>query len=172
MPTDTPAKVIERKRTSGKAPAQRTKKRTVRRTTKVDVRAAVRAWLLASDAVERFQDDVTTHRKVIMDELAESGQTDQKGNQWIYFTDDPVEGRVKGIKRERRVSRRLDEETAEEYLREKGLYEQCTETIVVLSEEKLLALAFGQGAPITDEDLESLYVVNETWAFCPQRIKL
>jgi hypothetical protein len=172
MSNQAPEKVIPRKRTSGKAPAKRTAKRTVRRQTKVDTRAAVRAWLLATDAVERFTADASLHRKVILDELEVNGEPDSKGNQWMYFTDDPVEGRIKGIKREKRTQRRLDPEAAEKYLREKGLWDECTETIVVLSEEKLLALNFGQEAKISDEDMESLYAVTTTYAFCPQRVKL
>lgn len=142
------------------------------RRVKVDVRQAVRSWLLASDAVERFSADVQEHRKAIMDELEASGEVDSKGNQWMHFPDDPIEGRIKGIKRERRVSRRLDEEKAREFLEAKGLLKECEETIVVLSEERLLALNFGAKAKITDAELEDLYVVQETYAFCPQRIKL
>jgi hypothetical protein len=172
MTSQAPEKVIPRKRTAGKAPAKRTPKRTVRRTTQVDTRAAVRAWLLATDAVELFQADATTHRKVILDELEANGEPDSKGNQWMYFTDDPVEGRIKAIKREKRTQRRLDPEAAEKYLRDKGLWEECVETIEVLSEEKLLALNFGAEAKISDEDMEALYAVNTTYAFCPQRVKL
>jgi hypothetical protein len=145
------------------------RKRVVRRTT-VDVRTAVRSWLLATDAVERFSKDVSTHRSMILQALEEQGTTDDKGSQWLRFPDDPVEGRIKGVKRERRVSRSLDSEAAEAYLRERKIYDDCTETIVVLSEEKILDKNFK--GEITDADLDKLYVVKETWALVPDRVKL
>jgi len=150
-------------------PEKPKRRRVVKRTT-IDVRTAVRQWLLATDAVERFSKDVTTHRGMIMDALVEQGTVDDKGSYWIRFPDDPVEGRVKGVKRERRVSRTLDVEAAEEFLRDKALYNDCTETIVVLSEEKILDKNFK--GEITDEDLDKLYTVKETWALIPDRVKL
>ena len=145
------------------------RKRVIKRTT-IDVRVAVRQWLLASDAVERFSKDVSTHRGMILQVLEETGTTDDRGSQWLRFPDDPVEGRVKGVKRERRVNRSLNVEAAEEYLRKRRLYEDCTETIVVLSEEKILDKNFK--GEISDADLDALYDVRETWALIADRIKL
>lgn len=149
-----------------KAPA---KKRVIKRTT-IDVRVAVRQWLLATDAVERFSKDVSTHRGMILQVLEETGTVDDKGSQWLRFPDDPIEGRVKGVKRERRVTRSLDSEAAEEYLRERSIYDDCTETIVVLSEEKILDKNFK--GEISDADLDKLYTVKETWALIADRVKL
>lgn len=135
-----------------------------------DVRQAVRDWLLQDDAVKAFSERLSETRKLLLTILEEKGNTDDKGSQWIRFPEDPVEGRVNAIKRERRVGRRLNEERTEEYLTKRKLYHQCTETVVVLSEEKILDLNFK--GKISDEDLDALYDVNETWAFVPQRVKL
>jgi hypothetical protein len=138
--------------------------------TPIDIRTATRQWLLASDAVERFSKDVSTHRGMLMEALVDQGTVDDKGSFWVRFPDDPVEGRVKGMKRERRVSRVLNQEAAEEYLREKGLYKACTETVVMLSEEKILDKNFK--GEISDADLDKLYDVKETWALIADRVKL
>ena len=135
-----------------------------------DVRQTVRDWLLQDDAVKAFGERAAETRKLLLTILEEKGSTDDKGSQWIRFPEDPVEGRVNAIKRERRVGRRMSEERAEEYLRKRKLYDSCTETVVVLSEEKVLALNFA--GKISDADLDALYDVNETWAFVPQRVKL
>jgi|SRR5215831_8072461 len=159
-----------------KPTVKRAAKRTIRRTQTIDIRVAVRAWLLADDAVANFSAQKDTHRLMILEHLEKEGEPDESGSQWLRFHDDPIEGRVKAIKRERRVRRQLDPEAAEEYLREKGLWEQCIETIVQLDETKLLALNWPDpttGEPvISDEDMEALYDVAETWAFVPQRVKL
>ena len=173
QPTKRPAPRATAKQAT---PAKRAAKRTIRRTTTIDIRVAVRAWLLADDAVTNFSKQKDTHRLMIMEHLEKEGEADDSGSQWLRFHDDPIEGRVKAIKRERRVGRHLDQEAAEEYLRDKGLWTQCTETITVLDETKLLALNWPDpvtGEPeISDEDMESLYDVTETWAFVPQRVRL
>jgi hypothetical protein len=109
-------------------------------------------------------------RQVILEYLVANGTKDDKGSFWVNWPEDPVGGRIKGIKAERRLLKVLDPEVAEAYLRKRKLYTQCTETIVTLSEEKILALNF-QGT-IPDADLDALYETTENYAFVPQRVKL
>lgn len=145
-------------------------RRRIKRAVPIDIRIAVRAWLLATDALERFSADQKTHRKEILDYLSESENVDEKGSTFVRFDDDPVEGRIKSMKRERRVSRRLDPETTEKYLRDHDLFDECTETIVVVSEDKVLAA--NMTGKISDAELDALYTVSETYALVPQRVKL
>jgi hypothetical protein len=147
----------------------KTLKRSTRRV-KLDPRIAAKHWLHADDAVKQFGKDKEDRRQELLAILEESGTRDEAGHYWINWPDDPVEGRIKGIKAERRVSRTLDIEAAEEYLTARKLYNQCTQTIVALDEDKILGLNFT--GKISDADLESLYVVSETYAFVPQRVKL
>lgn len=142
----------------------------IRRRPRFNVRAAVRDWLLHDDAVKAFGERQAEARRLLMGLLEETGTTDEKGSQWIRFPDDPVEGRINSIKRERRVTRILDIERTEAYLKKRRLYDQCTETVVVLNEERILGLNFE--GKISDEDLASLYDTNESWAFVPSRVKL
>jgi hypothetical protein len=135
-----------------------------------EIRAAVRAWLLKDDAVKKFTSEREEDRGMILDYLQRHGTQDEKGNFWINWPEDPVEGRVKAIKAERRVGRTFDMETAEEWLKEHGLYDKCTERITILSEDKVIGLNFV--GIISDEDFEKLYATTETFAFVPQRIKL
>jgi hypothetical protein len=150
--------------------ATKTMRRPRRRGVKIDIRAAVRSWLLKDDAVKKLSTDKEVDRKAILAFLQEFGAEDENGHYWINWPDDPVEGRVKGIKAEKHVTRSLNSERTEEYLKGRKLYSQCTETIVTLSEEKVLGLNFK--GTITDADLEDLYDVYENYHFVPQRVKL
>ena len=141
-----------------------------RRRVKLDPRVAMRHWINADDAVKQFSSVKEEQRKALLDILQEQGTQDEAGHYWINWPEDPVEGRVKGIKAERRVSRVLNAEAAEEYLKKRKLYTKCTQTIVALDEDKILGLNFD--GTITDADLEALYVVSESYAFVPQRVKL
>jgi len=175
-PTKRPAQRAAAKQAPTRPPVKRASKRTIRRTTSIDIRVAVRQWLLADDAVTNFSVQKEEHRKMILDHLEKEGEPDDGGSQWLRFYDDPIEGRVKAIKREKRTHRAINMEAAEEYLRAHNLWEQCIETIVVLDEEKFLELNWPDpvtGVPvISDEDFETLHNVTETWAFVPQRVKL
>ena len=148
----------------------KTIKRSTPRRVRLDPRVAVKHWIHADDAVKQFSKDKEDRRQELLTILEETGTEDEAGHRWINWPDDPVEGRIKGIKAERRVSRTLDLEAAEEYLRGRKLYNKCTQTVVSLDEDKILGLNFD--GTISDADLEKIYVVSETYAFVPQRVKL
>jgi hypothetical protein len=142
---------------------------------RIDIRAAVRSWLIKDDAIKNLSTGKEQDRVLILEHLDEHGQEDENGHKWVWFTDDPVEGRVKGIKREKRVTKTINQERAAEYLKRRKLWSRCVETIEVLDEAAVLALNFapaGQKPTISDEDLADLYDVTETYAFVPQRVKL
>jgi protoheme ferro-lyase len=70
---------------------------------------------------------------------------------------------VKGIKRTKRVSTPLDRDKAMALITELGLVSECTEVVVELDEDKILAANYrGQ---ISDEQLASLYDEKITYAF-------
>ena len=160
-------------KTPDSEPAPRRRK--VVKRTEINVRTAVHQWLLATDAVERFSQEVQTHRGMILEALETQGKPDDKGSQWLRFPDDPIDGRISGLQRQHRISRALNHERAEAWLKERGLLEQCTETITVLSEEKVLELAWpaiGSKRVMSDEEQDVLYVLKESWELVPQRVKL
>lgn len=84
------------------------------------------------------------------------GIVDDKGHRWV--TIDDVE-----IKRERRVSRSFNTVAARQWAEENGYWDEVSETIVVLSEDKMLALAWSNKdlAPI----VQAFYEEKENWAF-------
>jgi hypothetical protein len=66
-------------------------------------------------------------------------------------------------KRERRVSDIFDAEFAEEYLRANSLWDECSTTIVVIDEDKVVAKIF-EGV-IPKKVSEKMYSTKETFAF-------
>ena len=87
--------------------------------------------------------------------LVAHGKPDEKGNIWIDLGD--LE-----LKRERRVSKSFNSSAAEAWAKENGHWDTVKEVIEVLSEDKLLGLAWN------DEDIQekvkTFYVEKETWA--------
>ena len=149
----------------------------IARRPKVNVRRSVLDFLNFDNMAARFATQANEVKLLLRDAvLPKDGTTDEKGNSWIMFEDDPIEdpsgkGQVIGIKRERRAPKTLNPERAEEFLRKRKLWDACTETItqVVINEDAILAKAFDK--TITEEELQGLYDVKENFAFVPQRVK-
>ena len=87
------------------------------------------------------------------------GEPDDKGSLWL---DVGVEGAAQ-LKREKRVSTGFDPEACERYLRKHGVYDDYTETIVRLDEDKVHAAVF-EGA-LSEREYKKWITRRETMAF-------
>ena len=142
----------------------------------VNIRRAVTDFLNFDSMARKFGGQANEVKLLLRDSvLPAQGEKDEKGNYWIRFEDDPIEdpdgGEVTAIQAQRRAPKLLNIERAEEFLRKRKLLEQCTETVTVsnINESAILALAFEK--VISEEELQSLYDIKETFAFIPQRRK-
>ncbi len=79
---------------------------------------------------DQLNDRLSAVKARLMDILERRGEPDERGSLWIHLPN-PVAG-FKAVKRERRVAIRLDEDRAEQILRERGCYEECTDAVVTL----------------------------------------
>lgn len=142
--------------------AKRTIAEPKRALNKADIRRYAQEYIaarrMAADAAKREAEMKATLAKAV----EELGYTDDKGNQ---FLDIGIEGCDK-LKRERRVSQRFDTEKAAAWLKKRKRYADFTETIVQLSEDKILAAAFeGDDPDVTEKVVKGFYVDSETMAF-------
>ena len=91
--------------------------------------------------------------------VTKSGYKDDHGSLWL---DLPEGAPIGHVKYERRVTKSLDDEAAEKFLKKKKLYDQCLTTLTVLDEQKLLALFYED--KITEDELDALYGESESFA--------
>lgn len=105
-------------------------------------------------------------RKRLDAAIEEYGYRDSDGHLWLDL-EDPVNG-VSRVKRERRVSRRLDEDALIEILDKKGIdRKRYTKTIEVLDEDAVFALVYEDNPKengLTEKELDSVVVESESWA--------
>jgi hypothetical protein len=122
----------------------------------------------------RFQgDQITTRRNLLRDKISahvdQVGETDEKGSKfWKLPAPIEVNGqKFTEVKRERRVSTRLDVEAVETLVAEKGIRDQVFKPVTteVLDQDELYVL--NQKGVITDAELDALWVETETFAFKP-----
>ena len=92
--------------------------------------------------------------------LKEIGEADDRGHVVVEVNDD-LTG-IKQVIHQRKVSKSLDMEVAEEVLKEKGLHDRCVMMVPVLDEEAIMA-AYYEGL-VTEEDIDKMFPAKVTWA--------
>ena len=119
------------------------------------------AWL------DRQSKDIEAKKKALKNQLSEfveaDGEADEKGHILLQLPAE-IEG-LKALQRQRRVTRNLDEQTAEQVLTAKDLRERCYKTIEVLDEDEVMACLY-QGL-LEEEDVDAMFPQTITWAFVP-----
>lgn len=99
-------------------------------------------------------------KKDLTEAVKELGEADDKGHIVVDLGDD-VSG-VSKVMRQRRVSKVLDIDAAEELLKERGLHEECIKMIPVLDEDAIMAAYYDN--KITEEDIDKMFPAKVTWA--------
>jgi len=114
-------------------------------------------------------DDLTKEQAVIKTELAElvdnEGTPDEKGHIW-YSLPEEVEG-YKSLQRQRKVSQRLDEDTARAILKQKGLTDRCYKLVPVLDEAEVMACLYED--LLSEEEVDSMFPKSVSYAFIPSK---
>ena len=108
------------------------------------------------DAIVDIEKRANSMKKELSDAVEEFGATDDKGHLWLNV------GNI-ALKRERRVTRSFDSASAETWARDNKKWDDVKEVVEVLSEDKLLGLAWN------DEEIakhiQTFYIEKESWAF-------
>lgn len=143
--------------------------RTIKRKSQVpdDLILIARNYALNRAMRERAEKEEGKYKKELMTVLDDSGQVIEGGHKVIDLEEPiPLGKKVMiGMKRQRRAPQTLNQDRAEEFLKNKGLYEKCIYTVTVLNEDAILGLNFSN--EITDVELKALYDESETFAFYP-----
>jgi hypothetical protein len=106
-----------------------------------------------SDAATKRTDELKSELGKIVEQY---GQADDKGHLWVGVGSH-------ALKRERRVSKNLNVDAAETWAKGNGLWEEVSEVVERLSEDRLLSLAWEK--PDYAEEIGDLYTDRIIWAF-------
>lgn len=101
----------------------------------------------------------------LMSTIAANGFEDDKGSQWLelHTAVEVGDDTFTYLKREKRTQVFLNEDRAEEILKDAGVYEQALTP--VLDVDKIYVLQ--QEGLIADEALDRMFDTKVTWAFVP-----
>jgi hypothetical protein len=151
------------------------RKRTIPKRTTVNLDASVDEYLMNRSLRERSSYWEDKHKARLMEYLATEGEVQVGGHRTYTFdhprpyvaysksTGMPQQKVVKGIERKRREGTALNEQRTMALLKELGLLDKCTEVVLVLNEDAVLAANY-EGL-ITDEQLKAAYDTTESFAF-------
>ena len=92
--------------------------------------------------------------------LEERGEVDDKGNIVIELEND-IEG-INTVMKQRRVSRKIDEQMADNIIASKGLEDKLYKTIQVIDEDALMACLYSD--ELTEEEVDLMYPQQIVWA--------
>jgi hypothetical protein len=106
-----------------------------------------------AESAKKRADGIKAQLIVLVDEQGYEGEN---GHRWFEV------GEFR-LKRERRVSKSFDSAACEAWAKETGLWDNVSEVVEVLNEDKVLALAWDD--PEIRDEIERFYVEKETWAF-------
>lgn len=110
----------------------------------------------AKEALATFEKRTNDLKKELSSIVESNGLEDDKGNLWLEVGD------LK-LKRERRLQVTFDSQRAEEWAKENGYWDEIKEVIEVVSEDKVLGLAWQDET--LSRTIQSFYNEKETWAF-------
>jgi len=110
--------------------------------------------------VEYFQEQMKELREDLFSKIEESGETDDKGN-IIFELPEEIEG-VKSMMKQRRVTRKIDEDVAFDIIDEKGLRDKLIKTVEIIDEDALMAALYSD--ELTEEEIDEMYPQTVVWA--------
>ena len=141
---------------------------TARRTPKAGVIGKALQFLTLTSDAKVLTDRATSLKKDLMTFLEDNGEVDERGHKTYSFPEPVVAGgkTFTGLKRERRVSDRFDEDIAEEILTKKNLLaEALYQPEPVIDQDAIYRLQ--QEGKISEAELDRMFIQMESFAFKP-----
>jgi hypothetical protein len=125
-----------------------------------NIRREVQQYVTLKEEGDAIAERVTTIKQRLTAYIEDLGEPNEKGSIVLPVEDERTNTRA--IVKQRRVSKQFDEDTANDLLKDKGLFETCTTTITVLDQDAVMG-AYYEGK-LTDADIEKMFPEKVTWA--------
>lgn len=123
------------------------------------------SWVLMRDEVESLNASLKQIREECMDAIEARGIRDHKGSQYLSLPGSIGLSGFANLKREVRVTKRVDEEVAEHITRARGIYDVCFPAVPQLDEEELYVQY--QKGKLSERDMDSIFTLSKAYSFRP-----
>jgi hypothetical protein len=125
-----------------------------------DLNTQIREYVRVKQTIDMMDSRAKELREKLFIALDAEGEEDPNGN-IILPLDKAIDGVVR-LEKQRRVTRKLNEDIAEAIIEEKGIGSAVYEMKRVINEEALMASYYN--GDITEEELDSMFPSNVVWA--------
>jgi hypothetical protein len=126
-----------------------------------DLKSNLRQYLALKKEVEvlsKRQDEIKSRLKLTVEA---AGETDDRGHVTLKVEDDII-GDVT-ITQQRRVSKTLDMNIAEDLLKERGIYDKCVKMVPVLQEDAIMSCVYT--GELSEADVDAMFPAKISFAF-------
>jgi hypothetical protein len=126
-----------------------------------DLKSNLRQYLALKKEVEvlsKRQDEIKSRLKLTVEA---AGETDDRGHVTLKVEDDII-GDVT-LTQQRRVSKTLDMNIAEDLLKERGIYDKCVKMIPVLQEDAIMSCVYT--GELSEADVDAMFPAKISFAF-------
>lgn len=138
----------------------RISKQNQRTVDKDDALSQAQQYAFYKKQVEYFQEQMKSLREDLFEEIEKNGEVDSKGN-IVFELPKEIEGFV-SMTKQRRVSRKIDEDIAFDLIDEKGLRDKLIKTVEIIDEDALMAALYSD--ELTEEEIDEMYPQTVVWA--------
>ncbi len=125
-----------------------------------DFETQARQYIFVKKQVDFFESELKKLKEQIFEHVDTSGEVDGNGNLFVELPSE-IEG-VKTIQKQRRVSRKINPEMADNVIMSKGLESELYKTIQIIDEDALMAALYE--GKLTEEEIELMYPEKVVWA--------
>ena len=126
-----------------------------------DLKSNLRQYLALKKEVEvlsKRQDEIKSRLKLTVEA---AGETDDRGHVTLKVEDDII-GDVT-LTQQRRVSKTLDMNVAEDLLKERGIYDKCVKMVPVLQEDAIMSCVYT--GELSEADVDTMFPAKVSFAF-------
>jgi len=125
-----------------------------------DFDTQVREYVRVKETMDALEKRSKELREKILAVVDVDGYEDDKDN-ILYELDTPIDGVIR-LEKQRRATRKLDEDKAEEIIEAKGLSDKVYKMVRVIDEDALMAAHYE--GEITEEEIDEMFPVSVVWA--------
>lgn len=124
----------------------------------------LKQYLSLKDESELINNRLLEIKKRLSSAVEEFGNTDERGHIILEFDSD---GDSKKIMKQRRVSKTLDMQVAEDLLTKRGIKDTCIKMVPMLDESAIMA-AFYENY-LSEEDIDIMFPAKVSYAFIVEK---
>lgn len=127
---------------------------------KDDLASQAQEYAFLKKQTEYLEKQMKDLREKLFEKIEESGEVDDKGNIVLELPESLEE--FAAITKQRRVSRKINEDVALSIIEEKGLKDKLIKTIEVIDEDALMAALYSD--ELTEAEIDEMYPQHVVWA--------